>query len=275
VFSIAERDEPDTRTGTRCGDHRSSRTILDVTGISWPAALDLVRHAESEGNLADQRAHDLGTETLELAERDADVELSRTGRDQAAALGAWLSLRDPDERPTVVFSSPYARARSTAEVALDGGRLDLPLHLDERLRERELGIFDGLTGLGIRQRYPEEAERRRRQGKFYYRPPSGESWADVALRVRDFLRTLREDYAGERVLLTSHQAVIMNFRYVLEELTERALLEIDAGPPLANCALTRYVRGADGLTLAAFNDPQAVAGRGEPVTKEPDADPVS
>ena len=246
-----------------------------MTGIPWPAALDLVRHGESEGNLADQRAHDLGAEALELAARDADVELSPTGRDQAAALGTWLSLRDPAERPTVVFSSPYERAFATARTALDVGGLDVPLRLDERLRERELGIFDGLTGHGIRQRYPEEARRRRRQGKFYYRPPSGESWADVALRVRDFLRTLREEYAGERVLLTTHQAVIMNFRYVLEGLTERELLEIDAGPPLANCSLTRYVRDADGLALEVFNDPQTVASMGEPVTKEPDADPVS
>jgi probable phosphoglycerate mutase len=245
-----------------------------VTGISWPAALDLVRHAESEGNLADQRAHRLGAPTLELADRDADVVLSPTGRDQAAALGTWLSQRDPDSRPTVVFSSPYARARLTAETALDVGGLEVPLKLDERLRERELGIFDGLTGRGIRQRYPEEAERRARQGKFYYRPPSGESWADVALRVRDFLRTLREEYTGERVLVTSHQAVIMNFRYVLEELTEEELLAVDAGPPLTNCALTRYVTTGGRLALEVFNDPGTVASMGEKVTKEPDADPV-
>ena len=252
-----------------------SRTISSVTDIPCPAALDLVRHGESEGNLADQRAHDLGAARLELADRDADVVLSPTGRDQAAALGKWLSLRDPARQPTVVVSSPYARARLTAEIALDVGGLDVPLRLDERLRERELGIFDGLTGLGIRQQYPEEADRRRRQGKFYYRPPSGESWCDVALRVRDFLRSLREEYAGERVLVTSHQAVIMNFRYVLEELTEAELLAIDAGPPLANCSLTRYSPGDDGrLRLEVFNDPQTLASMGEKVTEEPDADPV-
>jgi broad specificity phosphatase PhoE len=245
-----------------------------VTAISWPAALDLVRHGESEGNVADQRAHDLGAPALELADRDADVVLSRTGHAQAAAFGTWLSLRDEEARPTVVFSSPYARARMTAEIALDAAGLAVPLKLDERLRERELGIFDGLTGRGIRDRYPEEAERRARQGKFYYRPPSGESWADVALRVRDFLRTLREEYAGERVLVTTHQAVIMNFRYILEELTEPELLAIDAGPPLANCALTRYLRAGSGLALEVFNDPQTVAALGEKVTKEPDADPV-
>ena len=47
-----------------------------------------------------------------------------------------------------------------------------------------LTVFDGLTGKGIRSRYAEEAERRTHVGKFYYQPPSGESWCDVALRVR-------------------------------------------------------------------------------------------
>jgi probable phosphoglycerate mutase len=272
---VTERRESGTDPIATCGDRPASRTISSVTGIPWPAAVDLVRHGESEGNLADQRAHDLGAARLELADRDADVVLSPTGRDQAAALGRWLARRDPAGRPTVAVSSPYARARLTAQTALETGGLDVPLRLDERLRERELGIFDGLTGLGIRERYPEEAERRRRQGKFYYRPPSGESWCDVALRVRDFVRTLREEYPGERVLLTSHQAVIMNFRYVLEGLTEAELLEIDAGPPVANCALTRYTSGDDGgLRLVTFNDPQTVAGMGEQVTEEPDADPV-
>jgi broad specificity phosphatase PhoE len=245
-----------------------------VTRSAWPAAVDLVRHGESEGNLADQRAHDLGAPRLELTHRDADVELSPTGLDQAAALGEWLSLRDPNLQPTVVMSSPYARALRTAEAAIDGGDLDVPLVVDERLRERDLGLLDGMTGLGVRQEYPEEAERRRRLGKLYYRPPYGESWCDVALRIRDVLRDLRESYAGERVLITSHQAVIMNFRFVLEGLTERELLAVDAGPPLTNCSLTRYVRGPHGLALEVFNDPQTMASMGEKVTKEPDADPV-
>jgi broad specificity phosphatase PhoE len=245
-----------------------------VTGNPWPTALDLVRHGESEGNLADARAHSLGASRLELADRDADVELSPTGRDQAAALGRWLSLRDPAEQPTVVLSSPYLRARQTAEIALEASGLDVPYHLDDRLRERELGLFDGLTGRGIRELYPAEAERRHRVGKFYYRPPSGESWPDVALRVRDLLRSLREEYPGERVLIASHQAVIMNFRYVLERLDERTLLDIDAGTPLANCALTRYVNRDGRLVLESFNDPQTVASMGEKVTKEPDVDPV-
>ncbi len=61
---------------------------------------------------------------------------------------------------------------------------------DERLRDRELGILDRLTRLGVKTRYPDEAERRLWLGKLYYRPPGGESWADVALRLRSILDEL-------------------------------------------------------------------------------------
>jgi broad specificity phosphatase PhoE len=238
---------------------------------SGPASLDLVRHAESEGNLADRRAHDAGAAELVLAGRDADVELSATGVRQAAALGRWITSLPAARRPQAVISSPYRRARQTAEAAIGGG-LDVPLLLDERLRERELGVFDGLTARGIVARYPEEAQRRARLGKFYYRPPGGESWVDVALRVRSVLAALR-DYDGLRLLLVTHQAVIMNFRYVLEQLTEDQILAEDAGPPLANCSVTRYVARQPGmLTLETYNEvPAAAPVTAEPAAEEPDA----
>ncbi len=221
-----------------------------------PASLTLVRHAHSVGNHADARATEAGAEELELDFRDADVDLSDTGREQAASLGRWLSGRDESDRPTVVISSPYLRACRTAEHALDGLGLDI-LH-DERLRERDLGIFDGLTGLGIRSRHPEEAERRKKLGKFYYQPPSGESWCDVSLRVRSLLDDLRHGYDGERVWLFTHQAVLMTFRYVLEGLTEERLLDIDREEPLPNASMTSYRREGDALELVAFADTSAV-----------------
>ena len=79
--------------------------------------------------------------------------------------------------------------------------------------------------------FPQEADRRRYLGKFYYRPPSGESWCDVALRVRSLLRDVEDRYDGERVWVFSHQAVIMSFRLVLEGLGEREILDLDARLP--------------------------------------------
>jgi broad specificity phosphatase PhoE len=228
-----------------------------------PASLTLVRHGESVGNLADDRAREAKAEVLDLDARDADVELSPAGQDQAGALGRWLEEKAPDDwRPTVVLSSPYRRAAETAE------RAGLDVVLDERLRERDLGVFDGLTGAGIRARYPDEAKRREKLGKFYYQPPSGESWADVVLRIRSLLTDLRHGYDGERVWLFTHQAVIMSFRYVLERLDERALLDIDRQHRIPNASFTRFCRAGDGFELDVFADTRAVDDLDAPVTHE-------
>lgn len=218
-----------------------------------PSRLVLVRHGQSVGNLADDKARAAGAGRLELDTRDPDTPLSENGRRQAEALGDYLAGLADDERPQVILSSPYVRARATAEVALERAGLTHALVVDERLRERDLGILDGYTGKGIREMFPEEAERRSRVGKFYYRPTGGESWCDVALRVRSVLGDVRAEYDAEQVWVFSHQAVIMAFRLVLESLDERTLLDIDYETPMPNCSVTSYVRDDDGvLQLQAY-----------------------
>jgi broad specificity phosphatase PhoE len=235
-----------------------------------PVALWLVRHGESMGNVADAQAHAAGADRLELDVRDPDVQLSETGVGQARALGRWLAALPADGRPTAVLSSPFTRARSTAEHAAEV--LGLPVRLDERLRERDFGAFDGMTGAGIREQFPDEARRRELLGKFYYRPPGGESWADVALRVRSLLSTEGPVLDGERVLLVAHQAVLMVFRYVLEGLDEATLLTIDRDEQIANASVTRYAADGDGrLQLRDFNRVDHLLVEDEDVTEEPDA----
>jgi broad specificity phosphatase PhoE len=234
-----------------------------------PQVLWLVRHGESMGNLADAQAQRAKAGRLELDVRDPDVPLSDTGRSQAEALGKWLAELPEDERPTAALSSPFNRALTTAQLATAG--LDLRVRTDERLRERDFGAFDGMTGAGIREHYPDEAKRRDVLGKFYYRPPGGESWADVALRIRSVLATEGLRYDCERLLVVAHQAVIMVFRYVLEELTEQELLEVDREEQVANASLTRYDRNAPGnLTLTTFNEVEHLTDEAEEVTEEPD-----
>ena len=234
-----------------------------------PTQLWLVRHGESQGNLADDRARELGVERLDLQVRDPDVPLSATGEQQADQLGRWLATLPPDERPTAMLSSPFVRAADTARRAARAGGLDLAIRYDERLRERDFGALDGLTARGIRSDHPAEAERRELLGKFWYRPPGGESWADVALRVRSLLATEAQRYDGERLLLVSHQAVVMVVRYVLEELTEQQVLEEDRQVQIANTSVTCYRRADDGAwQLGTFNQVHHLDGRS--VTEEPD-----
>lgn len=245
-----------------------------------PARLYIVRHGESLGNVARDRAMLAGAERIELKERDVDVPLSPLGFRQAEALGRWLADLRQDRRPEVVIASPYRRARQTAETALKaGGGFHLPANgvvTDERLREREFGVLDRLTTEGIRRLHPEQAALRRELGKFYHRPPGGESWCDVILRLRSFLDTLRLCHAGQRVLIVCHQVVVLCLRYVLEEMDEAAILAIDRQGDVINCSVTEYALNARGrLELVRYNHAEPVTDEGERVTAEPSKESVA
>ena len=209
----------------------------------WPERLWIVRHGQSQGNLARDVAEETDAHVIDLAMRDVDVPLSDLGHAQATAVGHWFAALPEDQRPEVLLSSPYLRARQTAEAICAAGGLvgnAKPTLLDERLREREFGIFDGLTPLGIADKYPEEAAHRAKLGKFYHRAPGGESWADVILRLRSALNTINLQYAGKRVLVVGHQVVVMCLRYILDELTEEQLMTLNKEGELLNCGISAF-----------------------------------
>jgi broad specificity phosphatase PhoE len=211
----------------------------------------MVRHGESIGNAAWRAAETAELDEIDIDLRDPDVPLSETGRRQAKALGRRLAAMPPGERPTAVVSSPYVRAAETARIALaEIG--DPPIRFDERLRDREAGVLYALTWRGIAARFPEEAARKRQTGKFYYRPPGGESWADVALRLRSALSDIERDHPDGRVLVVAHDAVVVLTRYIVERLTERQLLEIER-TLVPNGSLTMWARQGADLRLVTSN----------------------
>jgi len=214
----------------------------------WPQTLWIVRHGQSAGNVARDAAEAGGLATIAIAERDLDVPLSALGEQQAEALGEWFRSLPADERPQVVLCSPYVRAAQTAARVLSafappGGGADVGgprLVLDERLREKEFGILDRLTRTGIRAKYPELSDQYAHVGKFYFRPPGGESWCDVILRLRSFLEMLTREYRGERLLIVGHQVIVNCMRYLLERLSEQEILGIDRAADVPNCGITSY-----------------------------------
>ncbi len=241
-------------------------------GAPAPASLVLVRHGESVGNLAAAAAERAGAEVVEIDTRDADTPLSDRGREQAHALGLWLGGLPADERPDVVWCSPYVRTRQTAATALEAAGLDVPVRLDERLRDRELGVLDRLTRAGVAARHPGEAERRRLLGKMYHRPPGGESWADVALRLRSVLRDLAEREDGRRVLVVAHDAVVMLLRYVLEAMDEDALMAVVRERSIRNASVTRLERVDGAWLLTAFDEVGHLAALDAAVTEHEGTD---
>ena len=246
---------------------------------NWPERLWLVRHGQSQGNVARDAADETGAHEIDIELRDVDVPLSELGKKQAEAAGRWFAALPSDERPELILASPYVRAKQTAEIICREGALSNgPAHtiIDERLREREFGIFDRLTTAGIRHRFPEEAAHRRRLGKFYHRPPGGESWADVILRLRSMLNTINLHYCDRRVLVVCHQVVVLCFRYILEELDEAAILSIDKQADVLNCGIAQYdfepdAKGLCVPELSLWNHATQLEAEGAPKTSAPDA----
>jgi broad specificity phosphatase PhoE len=244
----------------------------------WPSKLWIVRHGESAGNVARDAAHAAGLADIDIASRDVDVPLSPLGELQSRALGRWFAALPADVRPEVVLSSPYLRAQSTAQAIRKASGFAAgfsSLVIDERLREKEFGILDRLTRLGIEQRHPELAASRQLVGKFYYRPPAGESWCDVILRLRSVLDTISLHYGGKNVLIVAHQVVVLCMRYLLENMDEETILAIDAEGDVANCAVTEYAFDANkdegSLVLTKYNFVAPLEREGAPVTFTPDA----
>jgi broad specificity phosphatase PhoE len=168
------------------------------------------------------------------------------------------------------------RARQTLDrvVAAMGARPECIVQ-DERLREREFGIFDGLTRLGVEAQYPDQARALTTIGKFYHRPPGGESWCDVILRLRSVMDTLALEYRHCRVLIVAHQVTVLCFRYLIEKMTEAQILAIDRLGDVANCGVTEYTLVPDPepvgrLALRHYNFTAPVTDAGEPVTRQPD-----
>jgi probable phosphoglycerate mutase len=143
----------------------------------------LVRHGETDWNLERRwQGH-------------ADPGLNGTGRRQSEELAARLA----SERLDALYSSDLTRARETAEVV--GESLGLPVRLDTRLREVDVGEWSGLTSAEVELRHPDGFERRRRGGTGW---EQGESYDSMGARVLEALLDIAARHPSERVLVVTH-----------------------------------------------------------------------
>lgn len=225
----------------------------------WPLELLIVRHGQSAANVRKDEAKAARSSGEVPAsawayehERDQDTPLTQRGIQQALALGTFL--RSVVKLDAIVMS-PYVRTRQTTQHIIEGlGYYSPEITVEERVREIEFGIFDGLTREGVRLKYPDEAKRRDRDGKYWYRPPGGESRPDVRLRCHSFIGTLTRDYVDKRVLVVCHSVVVLAFRSLLERWGEEEYMKVDREDDVANCGLTRYVSNGSGkLDLVEYN----------------------
>jgi len=210
-----------------------------------PVDLVFIRHGRSEGNEArEQSKHGDNSAYTERfrARLNRDWRLTDLGIAQAQAAGQWIRKQIS---PTFsrYYTSEYLRARETA------AHLRLPEARwvqDILLRERSWGRADFVMPESERyERFSAELAARR-EDPCYWRPPEGESLADVCLRIERVLRTLERDCPGGSCVLATHEDVMWAARFLVERLTQEQwrelLLSDDPCDKIHNGQVLHYTR---------------------------------
>lgn len=154
------------------------------------AVLHLVRHGESEWNLAGRVQ----------GQSPAAGALTARGLEQAARTAGVLAQRHPGA--TAVFSSDLPRARQTADVLAEV--LDLPVRADPRLREQNLGALEGLPFTSPLEGGTVQDVIDRLWREPWRRPDDGESITELYERIHAALDRYAREHAGGELILVTH-----------------------------------------------------------------------
>ncbi|KAJ8245564.1 hypothetical protein GJAV_G00272120 [Gymnothorax javanicus] len=167
----------------RVQDHIQSRVVYYLMNTHvQPRTIYLCRHGESQHNLHGRLGGDPG--------------LSSQGRKFAQALSQFVEEQKPKDLR--IWTSQLRRSIQTVEA------LGRPYEQWKALNEIDAGVCEEMTYAEVRDQYPDEFTLRD-QDKFYYRYPSGESYADVVQRLEPVIMELERQ---ENVLVVCHQAVM-------------------------------------------------------------------
>ncbi len=145
----------------------------------------LIRHGETDWNSEGRY------------QGQSDVPLNATGREQARHLAQALDGCALD----TIYSSDLLRARETAEALARA--TGASLYLDPRLREVDLGEWEGQLFSCIQEKYP-ELLRQRRENPLHFAPPGGETMVELRQRLLSAVREIAALHPGASVALVSH-----------------------------------------------------------------------
>lgn len=143
-----------------------------------------------------------------------DTELSELGVQQARGAAELLARRKPHR----IVSSDLQRARVTAENV--AARVGLQVELDQRLRETDLGRWQGMSHQEVDAQWPDARSNWRSRPR--WAPPGGESRLDVATRTRQVVDEALESDAGwdaHPLVLVAHGGAIAALTAALLELS--------------------------------------------------------
>jgi len=148
-----------------------------------PTELIVIRHGETQWNLDEKR------------QGHQDSPLTSRGIRQAKAMAARLASMDF----SALYTSDLGRAAETARII--GARIGQRPQGEPRLRERNLGVFEGLTTPQIVERYPDVYRQHRKPD---FRVPQGETGRELFERVVDCLEQIARNHPGQRVVVVTH-----------------------------------------------------------------------
>jgi probable phosphoglycerate mutase len=201
----------------------------------------LIRHGESLSNREGR------------VQGQADVELSYTGRQQAAAVAAWCKSQSFRNQSCELWSSPLCRAQETAEVI--GTAIGLPVQLEDKLVELNAGVFQGHLWDDLADRFPEDVARWR-SGDVDFQIPGGESRRQLAERGRHALEFLSVRPVHSMIIvahggvLTAALGLLVGREHsLLAEVAERPFTRL---PALGNCSVSQLKW--PGPELLSFNE---------------------
>jgi len=197
----------------------------------------LVRHGETDWNVERR------------LQGHQDIPLNANGLAQAQALAEALA----DTRFDAIYSSDLSRALETAEQVAD--RLGLAVVQLPAVRERNFGIFQGLTRQEAELRFPEmQARVTRREPDFV--PPEGESLRQCFERIATLLDDLADRHIGQTILLVAHGGVLDAARRFVTGMA----LNLPRDFELGNAALNWLARTDGVWRLEAWDDQRHLNG---------------
>ncbi len=188
----------------------------------------------------------------------ADPPLDDVGHRQAARAAGAIAALEPD----AIVSSDLQRASATAQAL--GSLTGLDIGYDERLRERGLGHWEGLTRADVAELHPDELADWLAGLDVTRR--GGETRAAVAVRVCAAFDDIAD--CGLAVVVT-HSATAMALTSALLNLST----SVHVLGPLANCHWSELAIEASGWRLRAHNvsAPEWVQRRSDSELESPDA----
>jgi len=139
---------------------------------------------------------DFSLDRLYCDERE-DPLLTAEGQQQADAAAKALASEPVD----VIYTSPMQRAQMTAQPIVD--TLNVPIHVDEKLKERPFGIWDGLYFDAIQKDFPEDFKTWKRD-PVNFEPEGGESITDHMARISGAVEGIIEKHAGQLIVVVMH-----------------------------------------------------------------------